>query len=107
MNILPTISPRTFKTLDSRLPSTLRRQAQVHRNDHTGIGWISSSRGLYQPQDGAPALTSRVTGIAERLNRGSREPEDARLTGGTRSLSRRLLGLNLTLFSADTIPRVA
>jgi hypothetical protein len=24
------------------------------------------------------------------------EPEDARLTGGTRSLSRRLLGLNLT-----------
>jgi hypothetical protein len=50
-----------------------------------------------QPQDGATAHASKLTSIAARLhNNLSQEPEDARLTGGTRSLTRRLLGLNIT-----------
>ena len=55
---------------------------------------------LYQPQDGASAQRRRVTDIASRLLKLSPdEPEDARLTGGTRSLMRRLSGLNLVQFS--------
>jgi hypothetical protein len=55
---------------------------------------------LYQPQDGATAQRRRVTDIASRLLKLSAgEPEDARLTGGTRSLMRRLSGLNLVQFS--------
>ena len=47
---------------------------------------------LGQPQDGArfDDASASAAGI------GSREPEDARLTGGTRSLMRRVLGLNVT-----------
>jgi hypothetical protein len=53
-----------------------------------------------QPQDGAPETTSRIATIASHLPNslfpnGLREPEDARLTGGTRSLMRRVSGLNV------------
>ena len=50
---------------------------------------------LYQPQDGATDTRSRVADIASRMRKMAGEPEDARLTGGTRSLMRRLSGLNV------------
>lgn len=66
---------------------------------HGGTAWASSTPGenkLYQPQDGAATPRSRVKEMASRLLKFSAgEPEDARLTGGTRSLMRRLSGLNL------------
>ncbi|MGA2438456.1 MAG: hypothetical protein ABSF57_08075 [Acidobacteriaceae bacterium] len=34
----------------------------------------------------------------------SREPEDARITGGTRSLDRRLLALNLSISRSAAVP---
>ena len=69
-----------------------------HRTVHGGNAWASASLGevkLYQPQDGAPDSRSRVADIASRMLKMAGEPEDARLTGGTRSLMRRLSGLNM------------
>jgi hypothetical protein len=52
--------------------------------------------GLRQPQDGAPATRAKLAAISSHLQTNVlQEPEDARLTGGTRSLTRRLLGLNV------------
>ncbi|HEX5284789.1 MAG TPA: hypothetical protein VFW30_11780 [Bryocella sp.] len=34
-----------------------------------------------------------------------REPEDAQLTGGTRSLMRRVMGLNVTAGARKVLPR--
>jgi hypothetical protein len=49
-----------------------------------------------QPQDGAVDSVARVATLRSQvLSNGLHEPEDARLTGGTRSLDRRLLGLNV------------
>jgi hypothetical protein len=51
---------------------------------------------LRQPQDGAPTSKAKLAAITSSLlSNALKEPEDARLTGGTRSLTRRLLGLNL------------
>jgi len=68
------------------------------RARHGGTPWAPASLGevkLYQPQDGAADPRSRVADIASRMRRMAGEPEDARLTGGTRSLMRRLSGLNI------------
>ena len=69
-----------------------------HRSGHGGTAWAPASLGevkLYQPQDGADGSRSRVADIASRMRKMAGEPEDARLTGGTRSLMRRLSGLNV------------
>jgi hypothetical protein len=71
-----------------------------HRTGHGGTAWASASSSigevkLYQPQDGAADTRSRVADIASRMRKMAGEPEDARLTGGTRSLMRRLSGLNV------------
>ncbi len=70
------------------------------RNGHGGSAWTATGKAdsLHQPQDGA-----QETGIllAARTRLAFREPEDARLTGGTRSLMRRVMGLNVTAL-ADT-----
>jgi hypothetical protein len=69
-----------------------------HRTGHGGTAWAPASLGevkLYQPQDGAADSRSRVADIASRMRKMAGEPEDARLTGGTRSLMRRLSGLNV------------
>jgi hypothetical protein len=50
---------------------------------------------LRQPQDGAPNRTKLASITAHLQGDFLREPEDARLTGGTRSLARRLMGLNM------------
>jgi hypothetical protein len=76
----------------------------LRRVAHGGTRWSTASI-LKQPQDGAfneAELQGRVTDIGTRLEMITFgpallvEPEDARLTGGTRSLVRRLLGLNIT-----------
>ncbi len=74
----------------------------VRRMSHGGSAW-SLPRGtnvLRQPQDGAS-----MAGMSSLL-----EPEDTGITGGTRSLSRRLLGLNVTAAprkpSASVMPSV-
>lgn len=71
---------------------------KMHRAGHGDSAWAPASLGevkLYQPQDGAADSRSRVADIASRMRKMVGEPEDARLTGGTRSLMRRLSGLNV------------
>ena len=49
-----------------------------------------------QPQDGAVDTRTRLASIrSHQHSDGFHEAEDALLTGGTRSLDRRLLGLNV------------
>lgn len=71
----------------------------VRRNAHGGTAWgARPEEELRQPQDGGAELDvrSRVAEISAHLSRtGFIEPEDARITGTTRSLMRRLMGLNV------------
>ena len=71
------------------------------RTEHGSTAWASSSA-LRQPQDGAAEnsdsdVRARVTDIGSRFHKKAAavEPEDAGMTGGTRSLVRRLMGLNV------------
>jgi hypothetical protein len=67
---------------------------------HGGMAWAMTKTNevqLYQPQDGAADPRNRVADIASRLRKMAGEPEDARITGGTRSLMRRLSGLNVNI----------
>ena len=74
------------------------------RVGHGSMAWSATSAeaALCQPQDGASDPRKRgleradVQEIGARAPRLGGEPEDARLTGGTRSLSRRVMGLNVT-----------
>jgi hypothetical protein len=77
--------------------------AWPRRTEHGSTAW-TLGRQMLQPQDGAVSVRTRVRDIGlerERLTQSAAgrvaamEPEDARLTGGTRSLMRRLLGLNI------------
>jgi hypothetical protein len=52
---------------------------------------------LRQPQDGAVDVRARVAEMRPMNRTLVNEPEDAWLTGGTRSLTRRLMGLNVTM----------
>jgi len=96
-------SVSNLKTIGSKNRWTSRFESGSRRVGHGGTAWASKS-GLVQPQDGVTELrdcTSRITDISKRLQLAAlggpalTEPEDARLTGGTRSLVRRLLGLNI------------
>ena len=71
-------------------------KSSVRRINHGGFAWIASDRAenLHQPQDGAPELATVYNAITKKPM--FREPDDARLTGGTRSLMRRVMGLNVT-----------
>lgn len=73
----------------------LREAVGWKRNGHGGSAWTATAKadGLHQPQDGAQE-TGTLLSARNRL--GFREPEDAGLTGGTRSLMRRVMGLNVT-----------
>jgi hypothetical protein len=94
------ITPRSSAVVATTL--TPRAEApSTRRAGHGGHPWslpLSARQKMQlQPQDGATAHASKLTSIAARLHSSlSQEPEDARLTGGTRSLTRRLLGLNVT-----------
>jgi len=73
----------------------MRKAAGWKRNEHGGSAWTANTtaQNLHQPQDGAQETGTLLTA---RTRMSLREPEDARLTGGTRSLMRRTMGLNVT-----------
>jgi hypothetical protein len=76
-----------------------RNEIPVERRaGHGSSAWAAPVRGasLRQPQDGAVEPRTTPKRIPAHHN-GSLlvEPEDAGLTGGTRSLMRRLIGLNV------------
>lgn len=76
------------------LPGKNTRQGK-----HGGTAWSVpfSEKNLRQPQDGSAEKRRRMAMIGSHLHTNLLdEPEDARMTGGTRSLTRRLLGLNVT-----------
>jgi hypothetical protein len=62
---------------------------------HGGVAWTAAAKAddLHQPQDGAQENGTLYTAMTRMA---FREPEDARLTGSTRSLMRRVMGLNVT-----------
>jgi hypothetical protein len=67
---------------------------------HGGSAWSlpRGLNGMRQPQDGASPTAAAPSLLTTTQRHGHMllEPEDARITGGTRSLTRRLLGLNVT-----------
>ena len=71
------------------------------RVGHGGVAWTASANAdsLHQPQDGAQETGTLYTAMSRMA---LREPEDARLTGGTRSLMRRVMGLNVTALATAT-----
>lgn len=85
--------------------STARLQSsKSKRTNHGGVAWsvpVAENR-LKQPQDGASkrafdAAAEEEADANSWLARPSaNEPEDAQITGGTRSLMRRVMGLNVT-----------
>lgn len=74
------------------------------RAGHGGVAWTASANAdsMHQPQDGAQENGTLYTAMSRLANR---EPEDARLTGGTRSLMRRVMGLNVTTGARKLAPR--
>ena len=90
---------RTEKPLVGSAPNKVppseggRPPAGWKRSEHGGSAWTAAKDGkLHQPQDGAQESGTLLAARTRML----REPEDARLTGGTRSLMRRVMGLNVT-----------
>jgi hypothetical protein len=92
--------------MQSRMNSLVSRSGEVvrmpvistRRGGRGGNGWSTSfgEQGLIQPQDGAVDTRTKLANIrSHQHSDGLHESEDARLTGGTRSLNRRLLGLNV------------
>jgi hypothetical protein len=72
----------------------VREAAGWKRSEHGGSAWSAANAGkLHQPQDGAQEAGTLLTARTLLM---LREPDDARLTGGTRSLMRRVMGLNVT-----------
>lgn len=70
----------------------------TQRGGHGGNGWGApfAEQVMTQPQDGAVDMRAKLANIrSHQHSDGLHEAEDARLTGGTRSLNRRLLGLNV------------
>lgn len=72
--------------------------ASMRRANHGSSAWSlpSGNFSMNQPQDGAPERPARRLFLqaGQHVTLAS-EPEDARLTGGTRSLTRRVMGLNV------------
>jgi hypothetical protein len=92
---------RLEKRLVGSAPNELPVREDVHevigwkRVGHGGVAWTAAAKAdsLHQPQDGAQEPGTLYTAMTRAA---LREPEDARLTGGTRSLMRRVMGLNVT-----------
>ena len=93
---------------DEQLPPQVMKTRQ---GKHGGTAWSTpfSERSLRQPQDGAAERRTRLAVInSHLLTNLLDEPEDARLTGGTRSLTRRLMGLNvISAYAASSEKKVA
>lgn len=70
----------------------------TRRGGHGSMAWSLpfAEQTMLQPQDGAIDTRTRLASIrSHQHSDGLHESEDAQLTGGTRSLDRRLLGLNV------------
>lgn len=82
------------------------REGSWRRTSHGGSAFANELN-LVQPQDGAErrSVPGTVSPIKSRLS--VAEPEDARLTGVTRSLYRRLTGLNIRTAPLPTSPAKA
>lgn len=84
-----------MKARSASLPSAAAFSKRV---SHGGTRFANVSK-LRQPQDGAritAEMPYRITSITGSVQPSLfQEPEDARLTGATRSLFRRLMGLNV------------
>ena len=97
------IPPRNSAVSHSKPASSLRAFASEipRRVNHGGAAWLKR-RGdeLRQPQDGA--YPDRV--VSSKENSRLEEGEDAQITGSTRSLGRRLLGLNVVARAAEGLP---
>ena len=93
-----TISKAAEMSREKRGPLSLRASISEipRRVNHGGAPWLRR-RGeeLRQPQDGATETADRNLAAIAPLSNRSGEGEDARITGGTRSLVRRLMGLNV------------
>lgn len=78
--------------------SSFSSAAYSKRVSHGGTRFAPQAN-LRQPQDGARAANEMPRRVASINEKGQpslfQEPEDARLTGVTRSLFRRLMGLNV------------
>jgi hypothetical protein len=104
--------PSSTRSWMSRIGEASVMPVMATRNGHGGLAWSlpMGDKSMRQPQDGAPEKHSRVARMSSYLNGCLlNEPEDARMTGGTRSLTRRLLGLNVMSKrrkSPETIPNV-
>jgi hypothetical protein len=91
----------SWKSQKNQMPAGEMQTGRLatRRTAHGGTAWGARPEcELRQPQDGGFELEvrSRVAEITAHLSRnGFVEPEDARLTGTTRSLMRRLMGLNV------------
>lgn len=90
------------------LPVAEGRETDTRRVSHGSTRFASDPR-MHQPQDGAIEASSRVASITSKQQPAvPSEPEDARLTGLTRSLYRRLMGLNVMNVNVDTpVPTTA
>ena len=101
---------RTEKSLVGSTPNKppvredMRETAGWKRNGHGGSAWAVTAKGdnLHQPQDGAQETGTLLTA---RTRMSLREPEDAGLTGVTRSLMRRVMGLNVTALAGTRKPQ--
>jgi hypothetical protein len=85
---------------------TRRENDESHwkRSNHGGVAWAATdAENLHQPQDGAQETGTLYTALTRKAM--FREPEDARLTGGTRSLMRRVMGLNVTALARKAAPK--
>jgi len=78
----------------SRYASRLK-SAQRNGTSATQFVALSDKRDDTGTAGTAPRFGAKIGPTSVRYARLPAEPEDANLTGGTRSLSRRLLGLNL------------
>jgi hypothetical protein len=92
----------------TRGPSATRIDATSLRRVSHGATAFAHTQNMAQPQDGAAQPHSKLATLHTRIPAGAgMEPEDARLTGATRSLFRRLMGLNVMRAPAPMVPVVA
>ena len=98
--------PRVPGVSRSRFTSSLRLSSSdiVRRVNHGGAAWLKRrDYELRQPQDGAPVPQNGIAHEHTRLE----EAADAQMTGATRSLGNRLLGLNVAARASAVLPPVS
>ena len=95
-------TPMTTQSSMQSGSEAAKKSGAVHETV-SGAAWrtrrraslASDHQDLRQPQDGAPQKPIIAMMPGRQYGSLTAEPEDARLTGGTRSLMRRVLGLNV------------